>query len=459
MIYVLFGRDFAKRLIPVDNNSDGVHVFGYIGAPDNIRANRNFQNFFINHRFIKSKTVSAALEQAYSAFIPSDKFPCAILNIDINPALVDVNVHPAKLEVKFSNEKLVFESVYSTVRQALESKIERPEFNINPRGERLSATDYMKRLNSFIPISDGKREPPEQLELAFKPQAQEIKRVDVVPEPVKAQTEQIENKHENIEQITATEFERIDYPTSDLNKNEVASVVSETDDKPAPFDSPFEIEKPTKSAPKPVVTEPEPEEEEPALAVPEYRIIGEAFYSYVFVETGESVLIIDKHAAHERIIFEQLKNNLKKKKIISQMLLVPIDIVLTDAEAVAIGEYAKELKQTGFEFEVYGNTVSITETPTEIDVEGVAPMIQTIAGRLSDGTGTVTVSRDIIYEKALFQASCKAAVKIGHVHDAEHLKWICDRVLALDIIKFCPHGRPVAFELTKHDFERQFKRV
>ncbi len=193
--------------------------------------------------------------------------------------------------------------------------------------------------------------------------------------------------------------------------------------------------------------------------IPEYRIIGEAFFSYVFVETGESVLIIDKHAAHERIIFEELKNNLKKEEIISQIMLVPVDIVLTNEEVAAIGEYAEEIRKMGFEFELYGNTISVSEAPIELSDNGIVPMIQTIADRLANGTGNVTVSRDIIFEKALFQASCKAAVKIGHIHDAEHIKWIVEKVLSLDIIKFCPHGRPVAFELTRHDFEKQFKRV
>ncbi|MBQ7820789.1 MAG: DNA mismatch repair endonuclease MutL [Clostridia bacterium] len=471
VIYVLFGRDFAKRLIPVDNRSDGVHVFGYVGAPDNIRANRNFQNFFINHRFIKSKTVSAALEQAYSAFIPSDKFPCAILNIDINPALVDVNVHPAKLEVKFSNEKLVFEAVYSTVRQALESKIQRPEFNINPKGDRISAADYMKRLNSFIPVSDGKREKTEQLEFAARTPIPEYRRPESTPVVSPMQNESAvpsgyrspEPNFERAEYSAPVTPHKCDAAVHDEPKADVSSLTE--NEPPAPFEAPFvpSSQPVTRHEPEPKSAVSAPKSEiadgEPEYIVPEYRIIGEAFYSYVFVETGDSVLIIDKHAAHERIIFEQLKNNLKKKKVISQMLLVPIDVVMTDAEAVAISEYADELKQTGFEFEIYGNTVSITETPIELDSDGVVPMIQTIAGRLADGTGNVTVSRDIIYEKALFQASCKAAVKIGHIHDAEHLKWICERVLALDIIKFCPHGRPVAFELTKHDFERQFKRV
>ncbi|MBO7148818.1 MAG: DNA mismatch repair endonuclease MutL [Clostridia bacterium] len=470
VIYVLFGKDFAKRLIEVDNNSDGVRVHGYIGAPDNIRANRNFQNFFINGRFIKSKTVSAALEQAYSAFIPGEKFPCAVLNVDISPAHVDVNVHPAKLEVKFSNEKLVFEAVYSTVRQALENKIERPEFKINPYGDRITAADYMKRLNSFIPVNDGKRESAQQLEFTKRAEAPALIVQDSVQvgeskpfEPVQADIPVVKAEEKE------PEFVKIEYGVSDQNmsaaepfKAERAPVANiEKDDTPAPFDSPYKPVTPVSELAAPVReratdAQTEPEDE---IKVPEYRIIGEAFYSYVFVETGDSVLIIDKHAAHERIIFEELKNNLKKKNVVSQMMLVPIDIVMTNAEACAVGEYADELKKTGFELEVYGNTVSITEIPIELDADAVVPLMQTIADRISNGTGNITVSRDIIYEKALFQASCKAAVKIGHIHDEAHLKWIVEKVLTLDIIKFCPHGRPVAFELTRHDFERQFKRV
>ncbi len=434
VIYILFGRDFVKRMIPVESTFDGVRVWGYIGTPDNIRANRNFQNFFINGRYIKSKTVSAALEQSYSAFIPAEKFPCAVLNLDINPSSVDVNVHPAKLEVKFSNEKLIFESVYSTVRQALENKIERPELKLSQNYDRLTSTDFTKKLNSFIPISDGGDDKKEQLSFVVSP----------VPDTIVS---------------TST--------TEDLPKAE------ETDDnKPVELSAPFEtkfvvsecynIKPDEKEYHAPAMTDKTVEESTEEVfeeKIPEYRIIGEAFYSYVFVEVGESVLIIDKHAAHERIIFEELKKNLKNKQVISQLLLVPMDIVMTDIEIAAINEYADEIRSTGFEFKIYGNTISITETPIELDLEGVVPMIQTVADRLANGTGNVTISRDMIYERALFQASCKAAVKIGHSHDSEHIKWICERVIALDIIKFCPHGRPVAFELTKRDFERQFKRT
>ncbi len=451
VIYVLFGRDFAKRLIPVELKHETIRVWGYISTPDNIRANRNFQNFFINGRYIKSKTVSAALEQAYSTFIPADKFPCAVLNLDISPSSVDVNVHPAKLEVKFSNEKLIFDSVYSTVRQALESKIERPELKMYASSGSYHTSDYTKKLNPFVPIGENREVTKEQIGFTY-------------------QSFNLGANKKDIESNVDTAEIPISKPSyGDVSKEYLYSnPVTECDEHKAPFDDPFkssitDYAKFTEVKPTDKFAEIKPRDPVESIIVenktPHFRLIGEAFYSYVFAELEDSVLIIDKHAAHERIIFEELKNNLKNKQVVSQYLLAPIDVILTDTEASAISEYADEIKQTGFEFKVYGNTVSITEIPIELDHAGVVPMIETIADRLSNGTGNVALSKEMIYEKALFQASCKAAVKIGHKHDEEYINWICERVIKLDIIKFCPHGRPVAFELTKRDFERQFKRV
>ncbi len=448
IIYILLGRDFAKKLIEVDNNADGVHVYGYIGTPENVRANRNFQNFFINKRYVKSKTVAASLEQAYSTFIPTDKFPCAFLNIEINPSLVDVNVHPAKLEVKFSNEKLVFDTVYATVKQALENKISRPEFNINPTGVRFSADDYMKKLNAFVPVNDGRMEVHEQIDFSSLP----VYELKLSEAPKRAE--------EKIEAQKAIQNELNAQGAKAVQKEEISDENGPV--KTAPFDEPFVSKSLATKTSKPLsesVCEPRRTTVDDEPFMPDYRIIGEAFFSYVFVEIGERVLIIDKHAAHERIIFEELKENLQNRKCVAQILLVPIDVVMSGAEIGAISEYVSEIKSTGFEFKIYGNTVSITEIPSQIGEDSVVMLFETMAGRLADGTGSVGVSRDIVYERALFQASCKAAVKIGHIHDSEHIKWIVERVIALDIIKYCPHGRPVAFELTKHDFERQFKRV
>ncbi len=436
-VYILLGRDFAKRMIPVDNNIDGIRVYGYIGTPDNIRANRNFQNFFINRRFIKSKTVSAALEQAYSTFIPSDKFPCAVLNIEINPSLVDVNVHPAKLEVKFSNERIIFDTVYATVRQALETKITRPEFELDPSNRAPETIPYAKQLKTFIPISDGVKDTREQIR--FGTVETEAKQTAEVKPERTVQSKPFEYGKNAVHEVY------------DPSTHQISSAESSV--KQTPENKPYSPPQPSEKEQLPIVSAINEK------SVPEYRIIGEAFYSYVLVETENSMLIIDKHAAHERIIFEELKKGINDRTVVSQLLLIPLEIKLTGTELAAIAEFEDELNALGLVFTAHTDKITVTEAPTELDDDAIITLIETIAERAATGTGNVRISKDIIYEKALFQASCKAAIKIGHIHDLEHIKWICDRVLALDIIKFCPHGRPVAFELTKHDFEKQFKRV
>ena len=198
--------------------------------------------------------------------------------------------------------------------------------------------------------------------------------------------------------------------------------------------------------------------------VPEYKIIGEAFLSYVFVETGDKVLVIDKHAAHERIIYEDLKANMKRRLASGngpkQLLLAPIEIDLPPYYAETEKDFENDIRATGFDFEVVSDKrLLVSAIPTELELSEAREVIETVIDRLASGTGSALITRDVIFEKALYQASCKAAIKIGREYDIGHLKWICDKLLTLDDIKVCPHGRPVAFELTKSGLERQFKRI
>jgi len=196
-------------------------------------------------------------------------------------------------------------------------------------------------------------------------------------------------------------------------------------------------------------------------ALPDYHIIGEAFNSYVFVETGESVLCIDKHAAHERIIFEQMKRNMRKSERVSQIVLLPISLALSAQEYSALGEFYDEITSCGFSFVSNDGkrTVDIIEYPAELEQNAAAELFGELVTRLSEGTSSAAVTREIVYEKALYQASCKAAIKAGRVYTPEHVKWVVEQLLMLPDIKFCPHGRPVAFEMTRHELEKQFKRV
>jgi DNA mismatch repair protein MutL len=194
------------------------------------------------------------------------------------------------------------------------------------------------------------------------------------------------------------------------------------------------------------------------IAVPEYRILGEAFNSYVFVESGDRVIVIDKHAAHERVLFEELRARMREAESASQLLMLPIEVMLTTGEIQALENYRKEIEKIGFRFTLKRHSADIDAVPCGISTEAVCDMFITIADHVLHETGTVEVSRDLIFEKALYQASCKAAIKAGREYPADHVKWLVDKLMRLPDITFCPHGRPIAVEMTKNSLDHQFER-
>ncbi len=435
-IYAILGRDFAKKTIKVERNEGGIKVEGYISTPELVRANRNLESFYINSRFVKSKTMGAALEQAYQSYIPSDKFPFCVLNLEINPSLVDVNVHPAKLEVKFSNENLIFSAVYYAVRGALSTSIARPEL-------------YEEQKKDTTPVSQAQfpiydREAPKNEKVMFDSNSN----FGVLKQSSKLDYSAYDNRYntDGSKQFGA-------YTVKNEEKKDEAPVIHEdVCEKPQ-----IESDKKEEFVQKPRFIEVAEKEEK--IIVPDYKIIGEAFNSYVIVELGESIYLIDKHAAHERIIFEDLKKKTKMATPSSQMLMVPVEVYLTSDEMGALSEWEGEIKSVGFSFEIKNNGISVYEIPSEIEVNATADTLVAFLSRLKNGQGDAKTSREELFERALYQASCKAAIKAGRIYDSAHIKWICDRVLTLDNIKYCPHGRPVAFEITKHSLERQFERI
>jgi DNA mismatch repair protein MutL len=187
--------------------------------------------------------------------------------------------------------------------------------------------------------------------------------------------------------------------------------------------------------------------------------VGETFNSYIVVELDDKMLIIDKHAAHERIIFEQLKRNMYASEVASQLLMLPIEIMLMSDEVDVIEEYRAEIEAVGFEFTTSRNTVLVNALPIGIEQDAVSDMLAVIADRIKNGTGSVDITRNIVFEKALYQASCKAAIKAGREYPEGHQKWIVDQLMKLPDITFCPHGRPVAMEMSKKNIDRQFERT
>ena len=465
-IYAVFGKEFASRLIEVNSDHEGITIQGFIGRTDNFKANRNYQNFFINGRFVKSKTAMAALEQAYTSYMPPEKFPCCVLYITINPSRVDVNVHPAKLEVKFSNEKAVFEAIYYTVRTALESNVSRPSMQLN-FGTRTAKSAFAPKVSEAIaPVKDGKIESLASRQLSYDLENR------TQPQPQARMTaEEYRNLYANNKQSTpAASNEALSTMHSTLQKEAPVVVKNETRvptveepketvPAPAPIPAPAPTPAPAPEAPKveeKKVEAPAPQE---APAVPFYRIVGEVFNSYVIVQVEEKMLIIDKHAAHERILFEQLKKGLAEVEVVSQMLMLPIEVMMTSGEVEALKQYNDELEKIGFSLRYARNTVSVDAIPEEVDCDAVPDMLGSMAGRILDNTGSVKLTRDIIFEKALYQAACKAAIKAGRAYADEHVKWIVDKLMTIPDITFCPHGRPVALEMSHHTLDKQFDRT
>lgn len=557
-IYSVFGRDFSNRLLEVEGDFDGVAVSGYVGRSDNVKGNRNYQNFYINKRYIKSRTASAALEQAFVSYLPSERFPVCVLFITLNPQRVDVNVHPAKLEVKFSNEKPVFESVYYAVRQALENNTARPEMELprtgTPSGVRMS--------DAFVPVEREKSLKARQISIDVTkpadPKVQSyprptVQHTDIAEErnvpganDAKIVAETVEQTHVEksndsqanipdsgestsvvlqngaflsdveddygITKITPEQYirqylafgetpegkkffeimERADegmnpppdfdlsaigdkfihfYQTADSADTEKTaeaeaaqnpeSITSEhkreVGAKPETLVGQGDAEGGDTPAVTSAATAESPEPEQPASV--DYRIVGEVFNSYVILETGEKMLLIDKHAAHERIIFEQLKKNMYSAQISSQLLMLPIEIMLMTDEISAIEEYRSEIESTGFEFSTSRNTLSVTALPTGVEQDAVPDMFAVMADRIKSGTGRVDITRNIVFEKALYQASCKAAIKAGREYAKGHIEWLVDKLMSIPDITVCPHGRPVAMEMSKKNIDRQFERT
>ena len=523
-IYAVFGRDFASRLIPVTGDYEGIRISGFIGRPDHVKVNRNYQNFFINHRYIRSKTAMAAIEQAFVSYCAPEKYPCCVIFIELNPARVDVNVHPAKLEVKFSNEKPVFEAIYYSIRQALEQNTVRPDMAAtNPAsklgvvGQRVSdATapieigrkeSLAKRQLSMETVSASEKEPasskiapayradthqPPQERITAeeylrrytdkgskeKHQSKEISPAPVMHEPPHREVPSEISSAPIMEDIPMEIYEAeakamLDAQLSDAPAQDTQAVIAaETPTDAVPddllnipsedissndphnipsTDIPPAVSETTETIPAPQAPVSEPDTQP-------WRIVGEVFHSYVMVEQGDRMLIIDKHAAHERIIFEDLKAKLREGETNVQMLMLPIDVMLMSDEVGLIDTYREELETIGFSFTCMRNTVSVDAIPTGIEPGAVPDMFAIFAEQLRDGSGVAKLTRDIAFEKALYQASCKAAIKAGRVYPPEHIKWLVNRLMALPDITYCPHGRPVAMEMKKRNIDHQFER-
>ena len=411
-IYAVYGRELANSMLPVDGRWEKLRVRGFVTKPTATRGNRSWQSFFVNGRFIRSRLLSAAVEEAYRNQIMAGRFPACVLEIDMPVQAVDVNVHPAKTEVKFLSEREVFDAVHYAVLSTLSKASGRPEWKTPER----------------------KPEPAPQPEA--KPAAAQ-------PRPDFYKTMQAA---EYRRQITQTPVQK---PAQPVLASPVMLPKSEPERAVTP-QPPKEPEPP--KAPEPAQP---PAQQSFAPSEPEFRIVGEAMRTYIIVEQGESLLFIDKHAAHERIRFEALKK--EDHPIMAQTLLAPIPAELSRDEAAAVLENAGLLARCGFAVEDFGGgDVLVRQIPSDIDAEDAKALLQELAAALLAGR---TLEPESLRDSLLHSIACKSAIKAGWKTGAEELRHLVREVLSRDDIKYCPHGRPVCITLTKRQLEKQFGRA
>ena len=509
-IYSVFGA-IATKFTEVKYSYGGMKVKGYISSPDNVRGNRAMQHFFINARSVKNKTLTAALEQAYRSYIPHDKFPSCVLDISLNHSLVDVNIHPSKLEVKFSDEKAVFDVVYYAVRGALENALSRPALETLKKETSRLTEEKLKVVSAFTAKDEAKyekiklteQEKPEERkedkkeEAEAKPEPKTEKTFTKPPEftfpevprhKIDVDAEEFSTKPvekgeekpvENLRVNSGKAEEQVSFgfaPKSEAAVRSKSTFLSEAEAKaifgtseippapPVPEDAPPIAvgEALASEEPKmpPVPTKDAAIPGKTAREIPEYTIIGELYASYVIMQLEDKVLIVDKHAAHERINFEILRAGLEKVEPASQLLMVPESVMLSNEEAATAAEFEEEITKSGFVFEIKeGRAALISGIPSGFDIAESKAMFSSLVGELCEHGANIEFRRRSIFEAALYQTACKASIKAGRVYDEAMIRYVCDNLLRYDCIKYCPHGRPVAFELTKRELDRRFGRI
>ncbi len=443
-LYSVFGRQFAASLIPVKEEAGGILVSGYIGTPANVHANRSFENFFINGRYIRSKTATAAVEQAYQSYLPEGKFPTACLWITLSPGVVDVNVHPAKLEVKFSNERAVFEAVYYAVRTAIKNDAQRATLNL-PAEEKAAApagqnASFRLPLSTVsVPMRDRSepKAPADTLLDAVFPPRQE--------RTAPAATEPLFPSFSPRAPLSSP-------PPSDFYAGYRPGAA------PMPgYEGPAE---PTEEkSPSPSGEPEKTSTREPSARFP-IRYLGIAFETYILAERGDELLIIDKHAAHERVIYESLIRTRFADDAPPQLLLVPIRLRLTPVETAALEEYGEDVRRAGFEFTVSDGGADVTQIPGILTPPQAADLLSSAASLLAEGSGVSAVRmKEDLFRRSLYTASCKAAMKGGRFDGEEHLRWLCEELSRCEDIRVCPHGRPVVTILSRAYLDRSFQRT
>ena len=438
VIHAVFGREFASTLMPVDYKEGNFPVNGFASVPMKSRANRSMQHFFINGRYVKSKTCCTALEEAYKGSIMVGKFPACVLNLELPFEMVDVNVHPSKIEVRFTDERAVFEAVYFAVKSAI---AQQSRLSAVPRETEI-VKPHVERVLSQPQELD-------QMGLGVRPTPQPIS--------VSAPPSQLRDSGFNYQVRKKEPVPQKESSFSFLKKESFAPAGNTAGQRSAPKRLEDRIIPETPEMPKSsevVLTKEQSKHQPEKEARPVYRIIGELFKTYILAEVEDQLVMVDKHAAHERILYEKLKQ--EAGNLDRQVLLAPVSVTCSVEEHECILANAETLERLGFLAEDFGgSSVLIREIPMVLDREAVEDVFGDILNNLMKNKRDVSPQ---VLEELYHSMACKAAIKANDVNSPAELERLFERVYFDEAIRYCPHGRPVAITMTKERFERQFGR-
>lgn len=408
-IYAVYGKDFVDSLAEVERDEGKIKVRGFISLPEQSRINRNYQILFVNNRLVRSKTVSFAVEDAYKSYIMTERYPAYILFLEINPFLVDINVHPSKLEVRFADESVIREAVYFAVKNKLESRINPIKSDFIQKAQE----SYNKSVlvNAFAPIIEKDTVVQEEIKL---PETTKKSYSDLfVFEEAKPTSEVLFKDSGNANQ----------------KRDEASTYIGKAE-----------------------------EELKPITRYPVYR--GIVFNTYVIAEYDGSMYIIDKHAAHERIIYESLKNNKKTEGV--QRIISTHIINLSAVQIQCALEHVDEINDCGFDIEPFGeSSLVLRGVPTEfseLEISETERILVSMIDDLLQGK-SARLTKDEIFDRSLYTASCKAATKAGYKDDEQSYVWLINKLFELENVFCCPHGRPVIVKYTKSQIEKMFFRT
>ncbi len=430
-IYSVYGKDYANGTIEVDYEADGIRVTGLVGKGNISRPKRNYQSFFVNRRYITSKTLIGALENAYKNQIMIGKFPMAVLNIEINPSLIDINVHPTKLEVKFSDEKMIYNAVYYGTKNALYAipnvpKIERTggEFKRDTPKEQLNLSD----LADALPKNMTKR--PETPE--YNPRVNHF----------------LKNDADKLKKETA-----VKYTTPKVKPDFIKPKPPKNTEIP----NTVRVASPEAEKKELIPRDTEIQQDETVFVDEYFEIVGQVFNSYIIAEKGNEMMIIDQHAAHERLKYEELKREIAEKQPMSQLLIEPVIVNVTGGEMSAYRDNKTLFEKMGFESEEFGDdAIIIRSVPGEVEMGEVEPLVLELVAQGEEFRGELMTEK---YERLLYTVACKGAVKANMAMGMQEMEALVRNVLRLKNINTCPHGRPIVVTMSKKEMEKEFKRI